>query len=115
MSRDTVNRICAALPGAERSAPFGPGTDVWKVGGKIFACMGSDDTGVSTKTRDIETARMLIEAGSATRAPYFHRSWVHVPLDAAPDALRHRIHASYDIVRASLTKTAQAVLPPRPD
>ncbi|MBR9842142.1 MAG: MmcQ/YjbR family DNA-binding protein, partial [Rhodobacteraceae bacterium] len=113
MSRQTVNALCAALPGAECSEPFGPGHDVWKVGGKIFAAISAQNTGVSLKTPDVDTAQMLIDAGIGTRAPYFHRSWIHLPLDANPDEMRHRIETAYTIIRASLTKKAQAALPPQ--
>ena len=41
MSREYVNSICAELPGAELSDPWGGGHDAWKVGGKMFACVGS--------------------------------------------------------------------------
>jgi predicted DNA-binding protein (MmcQ/YjbR family) len=58
---------------------------------------------------------MLIEVGVGRRAPYFHRSWVRLPWGTDPDEMRHRITASYDIVRASLTKKLQATLPPRAD
>ena len=113
MSREIVNAICATLPGADVSDPWGGGHDAWKVGGKMFACIGSTGEGVSVKTANIETAQMLIDAGQAQKAPYFHRSWVLVPLDAEAEELRHRLEISYDIVRAGLTKKAQAQLPPR--
>ncbi len=112
MSRELINSICAALPGAEVSDPWGGGHDAWKVGGKMFAAMGTIDDGVSVKTPDIETAQMLIEAGVAVKAPYFHRSWVRLPVDTAEDELRHRIESSYARVRSGLTKKAQAALPP---
>ena len=115
MSRAAINRICAALPGAEVSDPWGGGHEAWKVGGKMFACIGSEGTGVSVKTADVETAQMLIAAGIGRRAPYFHRSWLLLPLDAPEDELRHRLHVSYDLIRASLTRKAQAALPPRQD
>lgn len=111
--RDRVNALCAALPGAEWSESFGPGHDVWKVGGKMFASMGAADPGVSVKTPDVETAAMLIDAGVGERARYFHRSWVRLPEAAATDEIEHRIAASYDVVRAGLTKKARAALPPR--
>jgi predicted DNA-binding protein (MmcQ/YjbR family) len=111
--RDRVNAIAGALPGAELTHPFDGGHDAWKVGGKMFTCIGAVIPGVAVKTPDIETARMLIDAGAAARAPYFHRSWVQVPEDAPDDALAHPIHVSYDIVRAGLTKRVQAALPPR--
>ncbi|WP_037316323.1 MmcQ/YjbR family DNA-binding protein [Ruegeria halocynthiae] len=113
MNRDFINSICRALPGAELSDPWGGGHDAWKVGGKMFACIGTANDGVSVKTPDIETAQMLIDANVATKAPYFHRSWIRLPFDCAEDELRHRLTASYDLVRASLTKKAQAALPDR--
>ncbi|MFA3915438.1 MmcQ/YjbR family DNA-binding protein [Ruegeria hyattellae] len=113
MSRDSVNRICAALPGAEVSDPWGGGHDAWKVGGKMFACIGTANDGVSVKTPDIETAQMLIDAGVGVRAPYFHRSWIRLGWDSSEDETRHRIEVSYDLVRAGLTKKLQASLPPR--
>jgi predicted DNA-binding protein (MmcQ/YjbR family) len=114
MTRATVNAICARLPGAEVSDPWGGGHDAWKVGGKMFATIGTLTPGVSVKTDSIETAQMLIDAGIGTRAPYFHRSWIHLAFDLDPEELRHRIDTSYALVRASLTKKAQAALPPWP-
>ena len=113
MSRDLVNEICATLPGAEVSDPWGGGHDAWKVGGKMFACIGSVGDGVSVKTPDIETASMLIEAGVGEKPPYFHRSWVRLPWDCPEEELRHRLERSYDLVRGSLTKKVQSALPPR--
>lgn len=113
MSRDFVNSVCRDLPGAEWSDPWGGGHDAWKVGGKMFACIGTANDGVSVKTPDIETAQMLIDAGVGVKAPYFHRSWVRLPFDADEEEMRHRLAASYDLVRASLTKKVQATLPAR--
>ena len=110
--RTQVNAICAELPGAEKSDPFGGGHDCWKVGGKMFALLGAEP-GVSVKTPDTETAEMLRDTTDATRAPYFHRSWVRLPAGTDMDFTRHRIELSYDIIRAGLTRKAQAALPPR--
>jgi predicted DNA-binding protein (MmcQ/YjbR family) len=112
MSRELVNGICAAFPGAEVSDPWGGGHDAWKIGGKMFACIGAVMPGVSVKTDSIETAEMLIDAGVAKRAPYFHRSWVNLPWDCDEDELRHRLANAYRLVRSGLTKKAQAALPP---
>jgi len=111
--RDTINRICAVLPGAENTDPWGGGHDAWKVGGKMFACIGTTNTGVSVKTPDPETAQMLIDAGVGTKAAYFHRSWVHLPWGTPTGELTHRLGIAYDTIRAGLTKKAQAALPPR--
>ena len=110
MEREMVDGICAAFPGAEVSQPFGGGHDVWKVGGKIFAAVNAMDIGVSVKTDSVETATMLIEAGAAKKAPYFHRSWVLVPLDQDDGELRHRIETSYSIIKSGLSKKVQAGL-----
>ncbi|MBV7409978.1 MmcQ/YjbR family DNA-binding protein [Maritimibacter sp. DP1N21-5] len=111
MSRELVNEICATYPGAEVSDPWGGGHDAWKVGGKMFASIGAMGLGVAVKCPDVETADMLKEAGVAERAPYFHKSWVHLPFGATTeDEFRHRIRVSYDTIRASLPKKLQASL-----
>ena len=115
MSRSNVNAICNALPGAEWSDPWGGGHDAWKVGGKMFACIGAVQDGVSVKTPSIEDAGLLIEMGRAKKAPYFHRSWVRIDWDAiAVDELSDRILTSYRLVRGGLTKKVQASLGPIP-
>ena len=113
MTRSSVNRICTTFPGAEKSDPWGGGHDAWKVGGKMFACIGSMTNGVSVKTPDIGTAQMLIEAGVGTKAAYFHKSWVHLPEDTDETELAHRLAVSYDTIRSKLPKKVQATLAPR--
>lgn len=111
MDRAFVNACCAALPGAEVSDPWGGGHDAWKVGGKMFACIGAVTPGVSVKTADVETAGLLIEIGRAERAPYFHASWVLLRWGTVPeDEMRERLVTSYRIVRAGLPKRVQAAL-----
>ena len=112
MSRDIVNAFCATLPGAEVSDPWGGGHDAWKVGGKMFACTGAVTPGVSVKTADVETAEMLIAAGIAVKAPYFHRSWVNLPWGVPQDELHHRLANSYRIIRSALPKRVQSALAP---
>jgi len=111
--RARVAAICERLPGAEASDPWGGGHEAWKVGGKMFACFGSMTPGVAVKCADVETAQMLMEAGVGARAPYFHRSWLLLPEDAADDELAHRVTISYDLVRAKLPKRLVAALPAR--
>ena len=115
MSRERINAMCAELPGADVSDPWGGGHDAWKVGGKMFASIGAITPGVAVKTDSIETATMLIEAGVGTRAPYFHRSWILLPFEADEEELRHRLLQSYRLVRAGLTKKQQQALPDFPD
>ena len=108
-----LEKICKQLPGAEKSDPWGGGHDAWKVCDKMFACIGTMADGVSVKCDDVETAEMLIDAGVGIKAPYFHKSWIKLPLSVSDDDLRHRVIASYDKVRGGLTKKLQAQLPAR--
>ena len=112
MTRDEINAICKSLTGAENSDPWGGGHDAWKVGGKMFASIGSVTKGVSVKTESIEMAQMLIDAGVGVgvKAPYFHRSWLLVPPETDADETAHRIRTSYDLIRAKLSKKVQAGL-----
>lgn len=109
MSRDLVNKICAEMPGAVLSDPTQE-LDSWKVGGKMFTCFGERIDGFCVKTDSVETAHMLIDAGAATKAPYFHSSWVLISMESDADELRHRIKTSYDIVKGGLPKKVQAAL-----
>lgn len=116
MTRDDVNVICAAMPGSEVSDPWNNPEDkgrhdAWKIGGKMFACIGVKSLGVSVKTDSIETAQMLIDVGVGVKAPYFHRSWVLLPFDTEAEEMRHRIEQSYALIRGNLTKKVQANLP----
>ncbi len=98
-----------AMPGAALSQPFGPDVEVWKVGGKIFAAITDD--GVCVKCEGVAEARMLIDLGLAERAPYFHASWVRVPLTGAgAETIAARIAASYDRIRAGLPRALRATL-----
>ena len=110
--RARINAICADLPGVEVSDPWGSGHDAWKVGEKMFACMGSVSPGVSVKCPDVETADLLREQGVAGKAPYFHASWVHLDETSPEEELAPRIAQSYAIVRKGLTKKLQSSLPP---
>lgn len=116
VTRADVDAICAALPGATLALP--PELISWKVAGKMFASLGQQNgvEGVSVKCPDIDTARMLIDAGAAAKAKYFHASWVRLHFaETAPEEARHRLIVSYDTVRAGLKKSERDALPQRED
>lgn len=76
--REIIHTACAGLPGASLDHPFGPGVEVWKVGGKMFALIS--DQGVSLKAADRDSAAFLIEIGVARPAPYLKRGgWMLIP------------------------------------
>jgi predicted DNA-binding protein (MmcQ/YjbR family) len=117
MTRDEVNAFCAGFAGAEVSDPWASLVqgdarhDVWKVGGKIFALIGTQGDGVSLKTASTEEAAFLIEMGRGVKAPYLHRSWIKVDWRRVPEEeVRDRITTSYGIIFASLTKKAQRAI-----
>lgn len=110
MKRDELNAMCATFPGSEVSDPLGGGHDAWKVGGKIFASIGTSTPGIAVKTEGIEVAEMLISAGIGQKAPYFHRSWILLRLDISEDEAIHRIRMSYELIRSKLPKKVQATL-----
>jgi predicted DNA-binding protein (MmcQ/YjbR family) len=103
----TAMNICAALPGATVSQPFDAETEVWKVGGKIFALIGKN--AVSLKCKDAETAAFLIEIGHARRAPYLPRGgWVQFDHNTlAPDELAERLTTSHATIVSKLPKNAR--------
>ena len=115
MKREAFDTLCSACAGAVLS---GAGElDAWKVGGKMFACFGHSYTrrdntvNVSVKCPDTETADMLIDAGVARKAPYFHRSWVQLDLETLdPSEAEHRIAVSYDTIRKGLPKSVREAL-----
>lgn len=117
MTREEINAYCATLPGSEVSDPWGGGHDCWKVGGKTYVFMGTENKGMSVKCADAQTAAMLIDVGTAEKAPYLPRGgWVFFAFDTIDDAeTRDRLRISYMTVRASLTKKLQASLGPVPD
>lgn len=112
MTEDEIIAFCDARPGALRETPFGPQTEVWKVGGKIFALMARGSDRVSLKCADRDFAEMLISVGRAGKAPYLPRGgWIALDTRALPpEELTARLQESYDTVRASLPRKVQATL-----
>ena len=115
VTRSEIDTICGKLPGTRLAMPPEELLS-WKVGEKMFATFGDfeDSGGVSVKCPDVETAAMLIEAGAAEKAPYFHRSWVRLPYESTDrEEARHRLCVSYDVVRSSLPKKIRTAMPER--
>lgn len=113
MRRAQAERICLGLPGAVKERPFGPQTDVYKVGGKLFALMGLRGGGINLKC-DPGLAQELRAAYEGVQ-PGYHmnkRHWNTVALDGdVPDVmLADLIEDSYDLVVASLPRATQRSL-----
>jgi predicted DNA-binding protein (MmcQ/YjbR family) len=107
MEAGKLDELAASWPGTEFSEPFGPGTFVWKVGGKMFAVYGSE--GVSLKCRDPASAEFLIDLVVAEPAPYLKRGgWVRMRWGS--DGIDERLRASYETVRDGLPKRVRQSL-----
>ena len=115
MTRDDFNAYCRAKRGTSHVVQWG-GSDVWKVGGKVFALCGWND-GHDAFTFKVSPMifEVMGDAPGYRPAPYLASrgmTWlqVHAP-DRVSDAdLRQHIDASYDLVAAKLTKKLRAEL-----
>ena len=111
MDREGVKAVCMALPGVTLDHPWDPGHDAYKVGGKMFAVIGSMG-GLSFKVSDI-AYEVLTETGHARPAPYMARNkWVNLPCidDWPDDELAEHLAIAHGIVAAKLTRKARAAL-----
>jgi predicted DNA-binding protein (MmcQ/YjbR family) len=109
MTREQIEAAALALPAATKIVQWG-GSDVYKVGGKVFAICGLRG-GLSFKVSEIGF-EVLTNGGPARQAPYLHKgSWVIVDLDAADDAdMTDWLVNSHALIAARLTRTAKREL-----
>ena len=110
MTRAQILKYCLAKPGAYQDEPW-EGDVVVKVGGKIFAFLGSaDQPSVGVKcgaTRDIANEWLVRFPADASVMPYIGRSgWNTLRAKGAisADELREAIDTSYELVVSKLPK-----------
>lgn len=113
MTPADIRKLCLSLPGATETIQWGDDR-VFKVGGKMFAVIGSRPRAdsMSFKASD-ESFRLLAELPGLGPAPYLARAkWIRIsPLTALPPSeLEAYLRRAYEIVRGGLSKKAQAVL-----
>lgn len=115
MTREDYNMFCKSLPGTTHVVQWG-NSDVWKVGGKLFAVCGwADDSPAFTfKVSDL-AFEVLSDQPGLRPAPYLaSRGLKWIQHYGAPglsnDSLRDHIKASYEMVAAKLPKKARAAL-----
>jgi len=92
-----------ALPAVTKVVQWG-GSDVYKVGGKVFAICGLAG-GLSFKVSEIGF-EVLTNGGPGRQAPYLHKgSWVIVDLDAADDGdMTDWLTNAHSLIVAKLTR-----------
>jgi predicted DNA-binding protein (MmcQ/YjbR family) len=116
MTRDEFNDFCRNLPAAHHVVQW-HGSDVWKVGEKVFAiCDRNDDPipGITFKTSEADY-EMLREMLGLRPAPYFASrgmKWIqrYAPSELSDDHLRHCIAASYSVVVSSFSRRKRSEL-----
>lgn len=110
MTPQVLHALALALPAATHVVQWG-GSDVYKVGGRIFAIHGLGG-GVSFKASDI-AYEVMIETGIARPAPYLARAkWVAMDdLEALDEAdMAGWLANAHALVAARLTKAQRKAL-----
>lgn len=115
MNRDQINTFCASLPHATHVVQWG-NSDVWKVGGKLFAVVGwnAGDVAVTFKAAPI-AFEILTDLDGVRPAPYLASrgmKWLQdTRSPGLSDAeLQNHITYSHEMAVASLTKKKRAEL-----
>jgi len=113
---DDFNAYCASLPATSHVVQWG-GSDVWKVGGKVFAIGGWDGQGPPRFTFKVSKIayEMLKDQPGLRPAPYLASrgmSWIqHFDEPGlADDELKDYLRESYRLVSLGLTKKLQRAL-----
>jgi predicted DNA-binding protein (MmcQ/YjbR family) len=112
-----ARKHCAELAGYDGEFPFGPGAEVYKVGGKMFALIGLDGepAAVSIKLPPEMGAELRAAFPSTVTAGYHLNKthWNTILLTGEPAAseLTELLDISYGLVRASLPRRVRDQLP----
>lgn len=115
MTRDEFNTFCQSLPASTHVVQWG-GSDVWKVGGKVYAICGwnDGDDAFTFKVSDM-AFEILGDMPGLRPAPYMASrglKWIQNYAEPGlPDAeLKAHIQASYEMIAAKLPKRTRAEL-----
>lgn len=115
MHQRAFNRFCRALPATTHVVQWG-GSDVWKVGGKVFAVGVWDDDhgGISVKVSPI-AFEVLKDQPGLRPAPYLASrglSWIqhYAPPGLRRAELEDLIRQSHRLAGLGLPKKTQAAL-----
>ena len=109
MTREDIAAIAFALPAVTHVIQWGA-SDVYKVGGKVFAIVGDD--GVSFKVSEIGFVVLTEAGGPGRQAPYCAKGqWVNVALDGLhPEDAQGWLATAHSLISAKLTKKLRVEL-----
>ena len=107
MTRGEVEAMALSLPATTKVVQWGE-SDVFKVGGKVFAICND---GLSFKVSEI-AFEVLTSHGLGRQAPYCAKGqWVNIALERlAPDDAKDWLATAHSLIAAKLTKKARAEL-----
>lgn len=116
MDRNEFNQFCSAFPAASHVIQW-RGSDVWKVGGKVFAIGTESTTGdpaFTFKTSDLNFEFLRVSDGYIP-APYFASrglKWIQQINGSAElnEDLKYYLSESYQIVSQGLSQRKQEQL-----
>ena len=115
LPRAALNAYCASLPQTTHVVQWG-NSDVWKVGGKVFAVIGWSDgeAAISFKVSDL-AFEVLGDMPGLRPAPYLASrgmKWIQQYGDPglSEAELKAHIEASHALIVAKLTKKLRAEL-----
>jgi predicted DNA-binding protein (MmcQ/YjbR family) len=110
MTREEVDAVALSLPAASKVVQWG-GSDVYKVGGKVFAICGLGG-GLSFKVTDIGFAVLTEAGGPGRQAPYCAKGqWVVVDLDGLDgEEVRGWLATAHSLIAGKLTRKLRAEL-----
>jgi predicted DNA-binding protein (MmcQ/YjbR family) len=104
-----LRKACLALPGAVEEFPFGPGTSVFKVAGKIFAITRLAERPLRVSLKCEPALAEGLRAAHPEIIPGYHlnkRHWNTVELDGSvpDDELAELVDHSWELVVAGLSR-----------
>lgn len=116
MTYDEFNDFCRSLPATTHIIQWG-GSDVWKVGGKVFAIGGwqkGDEPAFTFKTSELDFEILKDEPGFQP-APYMASrglKWIqqYQMLKESDEEIKHYLEESHYLVSKGLTKKKQREL-----
>jgi len=115
MDLEVLHQYLLGKPGAVEDRPFDPELPVYKVMGKMFALLWTEDGPPRLNLKcDPFHAELLRDTYQAV-TPGYHmnkRHWNTITLDGSvpDDVLKDMIDESYDLVASGLTRAARAKL-----
>jgi len=116
LNRDALHAYCQSKPGATRESPFGPNDTTYKVGGKIFAQIPTQEPLRVTVKCDPSLVPLLRSTYPAVQtAPYTNKNhWNNVLIDGSipDDEVLEMIDNSYALVVRGLSKAQREALKP---